>query len=60
VAELRQTTAGALQYDAKRFSNSFVFGPVVIQPDLSVSTTSSIIFWSMRGGEKGIIVQRQR
>ena len=37
------------------FSNFFVLGPVVIHPDLRVSTTSSIIFWSILGGEKGII-----
>jgi hypothetical protein len=37
------------------FSNCLVRGPVVIQPDFKAAVTSSMIFWSIRGGEKGII-----
>ena len=55
VAELRHITASTLQYSEIFFSNNFVFGPVVIQPERRVSTTASIISWSIWGGEKGII-----
>src|SRR6185437_2941898 len=55
VAELRHKTAGTLQYSPIFFSNSFVLGPVVIQPDLSTSVTASIVSLSTRGGANGII-----
>ena len=45
------------QYAVNLRSNSFVFGPVVIQPDFKVSTTSSMTFWSILGGENGIIIK---
>ena len=44
------------QYAVNLRSNSFVFGPVVIQPDFKVSTTSSMTLWSILGGENGIII----
>ena len=37
-------------------SNAFTFGPVVIHPDLSESTTSFITLASMYGGENGIFI----
>ena len=54
-AELRHKVDLCPAYLVNSFSKSLVFGPVVIHPDLSVSITSSIISWSMRGGENGII-----
>ena len=44
-----------LQKSARFFSNCFVRGPVVIQPDFKAAVTSAMIFSSIRGGEKGII-----
>src|SRR5699024_1424856 len=38
------------------FSKALVLGPVVIQPVLSVSTTSSISFSVISGGENGIFI----
>jgi hypothetical protein len=37
------------------FSNNFVLGPVVIQPDFKAAVTSAMILSSIRGGENGII-----
>jgi hypothetical protein len=56
VAELRHTTLLVWQNSANRFSNCFVLGPVVIQPDLKVSTTSLISSSEMSGGLKGIFL----
>ena len=40
VAEFRHTDLDVPQYSAIFFSNSFVFGPVVIQPDFIAAMTS--------------------
>jgi hypothetical protein len=56
VAEFKQQTVLVLQNAARFFSNCFVLGPVVIQPDRSASTTSSISSFVISGGEKGIIL----
>ena len=42
-------------YSANWRSNSFVFGPVVIQPDFKVSITSLISSSVISGGENGIL-----
>jgi hypothetical protein len=55
VAELKQMVFFAPVYSEISRSNRLVLGPVVIHPESRVSATSSTIFWSMRGGEKGII-----
>ena len=49
--ELIASAAGASTRVWKAASNCWVFGPVVIQPDRRVSTTSSISAWPMAGGE---------
>ena len=54
VAEFRQTTLFVSIYSDSFFSKSFVFGPVVIQPLLNVSTTSAISSSVISGGEKAI------
>lgn len=54
VAEFKQTTFEVWQNPANRFSNSFVLGPVVIQPDFKASTTSAISKSEISGGEKRI------
>ena len=55
VAELRQTALSVPQYSAILLSNSFVLGPVVIQPEriasVAILASSSLI----SGGEKGIL-----
>ena len=56
VAEFRQTTLFVPIYSASFFSKSFVFGPVVIQPLLNVSTTSAISSSVISGGEKAICI----
>ena len=55
VAELRQTVLGVCVYWDKRRSSSFVFGPVVIQPERRVSATSAISASVISGGENGIL-----
>ena len=55
VAELRQTVFGVLVNSDNLLSNSFVFGPVVIQPDFKVSITSLISPSLISGGENGIL-----
>src|SRR5437773_9683422 len=52
VEELSARAPGAPRAAAKSVSNRLVFGPVVIQFERSVSTTSSISSAPMRGGEK--------
>ena len=54
VAEPSAATRGAPMKAARSRSNCFVFGPVVIHPLFSVSTTSSISAWVISGGEKAI------
>ncbi len=56
VAEFKQTALFTPTYSAILLSNSFVFGPVVIQPDLSASTTSAISSSVISGGEKGMFL----
>ncbi len=56
VAEFKQTALFVPTYLAICFSNSFVFGPVVIHPDLSASITSVISSSVMSGGENGIFL----
>ena len=56
VAEFKQTTFSVPIYSANWRSNSFVFGPVVIQPDCSTSTTLLISFSVISGGENGIFL----
>ena len=56
VAALKQTVLSVSQYSLIFLSNSFVFGPVVIQPDFKASTTSSISSSVMSGGENGIFI----
>ena len=56
VAELRQTVFSVPIYPVINFSNFFVFGPVVIQPDFKVSTTSSISSYKISGGENSIFI----
>src|SRR5207247_6393120 len=52
VQELSARAPGAPRAAANSVSNRLVFGPVVIQFERSVSTTSSISSAPMRGGEK--------
>ena len=54
VAEFRQATLLVPMYSANSFSNRFVFGPVVIQPLFSASTTSAISSSVISGGENAI------
>lgn len=51
VAEANVAARSACAKRAISRSNSFVFGPVVIQPLLSASATSSSSAWVMSGGE---------
>ena len=54
VAEFRHTALLVPQNSAIFFSNSFVFGPVVIQPLFNASTTPCTSFSEISGGENGI------
>ena len=56
VAEFKQTVLSVPKYAANCLSNSFVFGPVVSQPDLSTSVTNSISLLLISGGENGIFL----
>ena len=55
VHELTATVVLQPQYAEIFFSNSFVLGPVVIQPLNKAAFTSSSTFSSIRGGENGIM-----
>ena len=55
VAEFKHTVRLVWVYSDKRLSNSFVLGPVVIQPERKVSATSAISSSVISGGEKGIL-----
>src|SRR5262249_58945145 len=52
VQEFSASAAGASTAAANSLSNCFVFGPVVIQSERRVSTTSAISSSPMLGGEK--------
>ena len=56
VAALKQTVLSLPQYSVILFSNSLVFGPVVIQPDFKALITSSISSSLMSGGENGMFM----
>src|SRR5712692_8735824 len=58
VQELNASAAGADTKLAKSLSKRLALGPVVIQPERSVSTTSAISSSPMEGGEKGRNVLR--
>src|SRR6266568_4767710 len=60
VQELSASAPGAATYAANSVSNRRVLGPVVIQSERSVSTTSSISSCPTRGGAKGRNVARRR
>lgn len=54
VWEFKQTALSVPQKSAIFCSSAFVFGPVVIHPDFSASTTCSISSSVISGGENGI------
>ena len=54
VCEFKQTTSDAPNHFVIFFSNSFVFGPVVIHPDFNTSTIYFISKSVISGGENGI------
>ena len=56
VCEFRHTALLVPQNLATSFSNSFVLGPVVIQPDRKASVTCSISASVISGGENGIFI----
>src|ERR1051325_4369260 len=58
--EWSPSAPGAPTYAANSLSNRRVLGPVVIQSERSVSTTSSISSCPTRGGAKGRNVARRR
>src|SRR5881275_58286 len=60
VQELSASAPGAATYAANSVSNRRVLGPVVIQSERSVSTTSSISSCPTSGGAKGRKLARRR
>src|SRR5256884_1188966 len=60
VQELSASAPGAARYAANSVSNRRVLGPVVIQSERSVSTTSSISSCPTSGGAKGRKLARRR
>ena len=57
VWEFRHTALLVPQKVATSLSNSFVLGPVVIQPDFYASVTCAISASAISGGENGIFIK---